>query len=380
LILVGGLIISCTPGKTKEKMNVVRVEFEGIRYDSLNLSIWLVDDDRDETIKGYSKDGYSWEFSYPDSLYDRQYYSRFTVLGTPDSVRHKVGFFNIVSQGDSLRALGFIPGRPESYIKAHYIETKTFSDQPMRKRGTDEWILGTSIIDEFEIFTDDQDLISTMKAMQGLYGMMYSETLTYEEMIRRDMDFIRQYPNNQYMICVLNMDMVRYKSKDDIAKVFNCFSKELQQSFYGRKINNYLMRVDTVFINQMLPTWDTHVLEAIVQDSSKYNLILFSASWCEPCARQIPILKKIHQDSGQNLVMTYVSVDEEKTAGNWQEKMRTNKIPWRSLMALDMKATYEKYAIFGVPSAILVHPKSMKMEKLNLWEEEDRQRLYELLK
>jgi thiol-disulfide isomerase/thioredoxin len=358
-------LLSHTTGNAQEKMNTIRIEFEGIRYDSLNLVIWLEDENRTESIKGHSKDGYYWEFSYADNLHDRQYYSIFRAFATPNSVKHDL-YFQMFLQGDTLKAGGFIQGRPISLIKARYVETKTFSR-------TDNY-------DIFEISTDDQDLISSMKAMHGRYGMLYDDKLSYEEIVQRQMEFIKQYPNSQFMICCLHMNMGMYKSKDDIAKVFNCFSKELQQSYFGQKINNYLMRVDTAFINQKFPTWDTDVQEAIVQDSSKYNLILFSASWCGPCIRQIPILKEIYQDLGQNLIMTYVSVDEEKTAENWRKKMREQEIPWRSLMALDMKATYEKYAIFGVPSAILVHPNNMKLEKLNLWEEKDRQRLYELLK
>ncbi|MCL2683288.1 MAG: hypothetical protein FWE63_07415, partial [Bacteroidales bacterium] len=83
------------------------------------------------------------------------------------------------------------------------------------------------------------------------------------------------------------------------------------------------------------------------------------------------------------LIMTYVSLDHERTVENWREKMHTHKIPWRSLMVLTEKkdkAIRDDYEIFGVPHAILVYPSSMKMEKLDLWKEEDRQRLYELVK
>jgi len=132
-----------------------------------------------------------------------------------------------------------------------------------------------------------------------------------------------------------------------------------------------------VFENRMLATWDTGLLEEIVQDSSRYNLILFSASWCPPCIRIVPLLKEIYRDIGDKLIMTYVSVDEERTAEAWRTKMRTNEIPWRSLMAWGRHA--EIYS-GPIPRAKLVHPNTMNWEFLDVRRERDRRRLYELVR
>jgi thiol-disulfide isomerase/thioredoxin len=382
LLLLGGTLLSCTIGKKQDEMNVIRIEFEGRQYDSLYLVLWLMDDNRRESIKGHSKNGYRWKFSYPDSLHDRIYISILQVPGVPDTVRHDIGFC-LVLQDDTLRATNFIFRRSTSLVKARYIETKIHFDVPMIRRGTDDLIQGTLISDYFEISTDDQELISSIKAIHGGYGFLWHEILTYEEIVQHQMEFIKQYPNSQFMICCLHMNKGGYKSKDDVAKVFNLFSEELQQSFFGRKIYRHITRADTVFKNQILPTWNTGVSEAIVQDSTKYNLIIFSASWCQPCIKAIPSLKEIYQDFEQNLIMTYVSVDEEKTAENWRKKMREQEIPWRSLMVLNKeksRAIREDYEFSGIPFFILVHPNSMKLEKLGYDVEDVKQRLYELIK
>ena len=185
------------------------------------------------------------------------------------------------------------------------------------------------------------------------------------------------------MIALLHMNMGGYKSKADIAEKFSYFSEKLQQSFYGQRIYRHITRTDTAFKNQMLPVWNRNRSEAIIQDSSKFNLIIFSASWCAPCVRMVPTFKEIHKDLRRNLIMTYVSIDGEQSAERWRTKMRTHQIPWRSLMVLTKekeKAIRDDYEVLGVPLAILVHPNTMKMERLNLWEEADKQRLYELVK
>jgi thiol-disulfide isomerase/thioredoxin len=338
-----------------------------------------LDDDQSESIKGFSACGYLWKFSYPDSLYDLIWNSYLFFPGTPDSVEHRVGF-NLVLQGDTMQVGSYYFGRHSSFVKARYLETNIAPNIPMTRRGTDEVILGTSISDSYDISTDDQVLVSFIKQLHGGYGFLGE--FTYEETMRRDMEFIRQNPNFRGMMISLANNMRGYESKADIAEMFNCFSEDVRQSYYGQKVSKHLEHVDTLFKNQILPTWDTGLQEAIIQDSSKFNLIVFSASWCGPCHRMIPFLKEIFNDLGRDLIMTYVSIDTEKYVENWQKVMRENKIPWRSLIISNTNRDWydEDYALYGVPYTILVHPLSMKKEMLDVRREEDRQRLYELLK
>jgi len=362
-----------------ESMNTIYLKIEGQQYDDLHLHLVLSGDQR-KSIKGYSADGKNWVFSYPDSLYDYIRHSMFYIPGVPDSVLHSIAF-NLALQGDTIGAGNYFFGRPASLVRARYVGTMINPNLPMMRRGTtDDFIFGTHISNRFEISTDDRNLVSSIKQLHYGHGF-YRPELTYEEMIQRDMDFVRQFPNCRSMISTLSSNMDLYRSKADIAKLFNLFSEELQQSFFGQRIYRHITR-EMTFINQKLPVWDTGLLEEIVQDSSKFNLILFSASWCGPCIRQIPILKEIYQNLGEKLIMTYVSLDHERTVENWREKMRTHQIPWRSLMVLTQekdRAISDDYAVFGIPTAILVHPHSMRKEVVNLWVEEHRHRLYELV-
>ena len=381
LFLLGGIVLSCAP--RQEQMNVVILELEGKRFDNLYLFILLDNRDR-ELISGHSEDGYRWEFQYPNRLYD--YILWFNILDTnvPDTVEHILTFY-LDLQGDTLRALGgHFFDRPSSFIRARYLGTATF-DIPMIRRGTeDDFVYGTSIHDRFEIISnvEDQQFIASAKIATRHYGF-WRWGLTAEEMLEKDMTFVQQYPNSRAMIGLIARGLDLYGSQENLAKIFNLFTPELQQSFYGQKIYRELMRDNVTFVNQKLPTWNTDELEWIVQDSSRYNLILFSASWCGPCTRQVPILKEIYSDLGQQIIMTYISLDDERTVDNWRTKMQEHQIPWRSLMVLtrEMDRTIrEYYAVRGIPAAILVHPNTMQKERLNLWEEADRQRLYDLVR
>ncbi|MDR0681042.1 MAG: hypothetical protein LBG15_04210, partial [Dysgonamonadaceae bacterium] len=54
--------------------------------------------------------------------------------------------------------------------------------------------------------------------------------------------------------------------------------REVYRYFFSK--NLYL---NSKFENSILPSWDTGNLEPIIQDTSKYNLVILSASWCGPC-------------------------------------------------------------------------------------------------
>ena len=379
LFLLGGFLLSFAQQQQDEIFTAI-VEFEGKRFDSLYL-VFTFDDE----IRGQSNDGYTWEFRYPASLHESTQLVRFRVPGSPDTVRNIV--FSLTLDGNTLAGGFFIFGAPESRVTARHIGAQTLPNMPEMCMETREMIRVTFVVDNFEISTDDQELITTIMAHhrgRGFTRHPFSHAgFTDEVLLQRNMEFIKEHPNSQWMMASLYQNLSSFNSNDDIAKVFNLFSQERQQSFFGQKVYRYISP-NVVFLNQKLNTWDTDVFEWIVQDSSRYNLILFSASWCPPCTRQIPILKEIYRDLGRDLIMTYVSLDVgQRTVDNWRTKMREHEIPWRSLMVLTRgkaRAVRSYHGIRGIPQAILVHPHTMQKERLNLWEEADRQRLYDLVR
>jgi len=111
------------------------------------------------------------------------------------------------------------------------------------------------------------------------------------------------------------------------------------------------------------------------------NLIVFSASWCEPCHELIPILKGIYADLKDRLDFTYISMDEKKTANSWRKLLQDKDIPWRSLMAEneidEVKLMYNPGG--NIPLALLVYP-DKTIDKIYLWDNVQREKLYSICK
>jgi thiol-disulfide isomerase/thioredoxin len=189
----------------------------------------------------------------------------------------------------------------------------------------------------------------------------------------------QKHPDSHYMIMIASVYTVLRANKMEANKIYNNFSKANRNTYWGKRMKKYLEAFH--FQNMELPTTSNlNKKEPIIVDSTKYNLIVFSASWCGPCREEIPVLKQIYYDLKEKLNIVYVSIDEIGTVAAWQNLTRTEAIPWRSLNAYkDAGEVEQRYQIvFGIPYNLLVAPDG-KAESIDVRKAEDRLQLYQLM-
>ena len=131
------------------------------------------------------------------------------------------------------------------------------------------------------------------------------------------------------------------------------------------------------FYNIPLPNSLTREYEKIILDSTIYTLLCISASWCAPCIRAIPTLRKVHEATQGRLNLVYISVDDHTTIDNWNALMERENIPWRSLWLTDRDIRND-WQIRGIPDYILVAPNG-NARKIRLRTERDIQELFSVL-
>jgi len=342
---------------------------EGMKYDQLCLKIGL-DNGKLFAIDGQSENKKDWTFSYPDSIYEKMRYKFLSIKG-PDTISHII-LFTALSKKDTLKKFGeFSFKRNNGLINLRYIKT-TITEKSWQSNNK------TSIRDIFFVKNPvDPQLMAVGTGMTTHFSMFDSDTLTYEQNFRKYLGFAKEFPYSEYAIAMLSQTLTRYQTKDDIRKIFSCFTKDVQNSYYGKKISAYIS--NNKFSNSVLPSWNSGLGEKIVNDSTKYTLVLFSASWCAPCHELIPILREIYKDQMNKLDMVYISIDQPETVEKWKKMMKEEQIPWRSLIAVDdIKKIRNKYFVEGVPYSILVYPGG-HMEKINLRHKEEVDNLYKQL-
>jgi len=206
------------------------------------------------------------------------------------------------------------------------------------------------------------------------------DTINYLSSIAEKDSIILKYSDSNFLMIKFN-EMIRdFKSVEDAKKIFDHFSERNQNSPSGQTSGGYIHLYTSAFKNISLTNASSGLLEPIIQDSSKYTLVIFSASWCVPCHRLIPDLKEINRDLRNNLNLVYISVDEyPKYIANWQKLMKENDIPWRSLLSTGrVKEVEDNYDAHSIPHILLVHP-DKSLEKIDVRVKSDKEKLYHLV-
>ncbi|MCX6220436.1 MAG: thioredoxin-like domain-containing protein [Bacteroidia bacterium] len=353
---------------SQEKNNILKIKIEGMKYNQLCLRIGL-DNGKLLAIDGQSENKQDWIFSYPDSVYEKMKY-KFLFVKDPDSIMHRLAF-KVMSNRDTLKFGEFSFKRNCSVINLQYMKT-TITAKSWQTQNK------TYISDLFSVKDPiDPQLMAVGKCLTYGYSMFAYDSLTDKQRFQKYINLVKEFPYSEYAISMLSGTLTRYQTKDDVRKIFSCFNEDVRNSYYGKKVSAYI--TDETFKNSVLRSWNSEVNESIIIDTTKYTLVLFSASWCAPCHELIPILKEIYKDQLGKLDMVYISIDESATVENWKEMMKEEHIPWRSLMAVDsIKEIRDKYFVEGVPYSILVYPDG-RMGKINVRHKEEVDKLYKLL-
>jgi thiol-disulfide isomerase/thioredoxin len=362
----------------QEKTDTIKIHFDGKDYKNLELII-VMDDGSRKHFEGQSENGKDWTFKYPDSIYNMHKFMRIGVPSNVDTVSEDIKFKTLINR-NSAGSYNFKQGI--SNVKAVYLKSGILNHKPFVSEVRDAVVYKTIHFDEFFVEPQsDQELLSSIEDILSGYSLFDNynpNQLSYEGQLESYINLTKKYPDSYSLVYKLATCLTFYSSKPDVEKVYNCFSDKIKKTYRGEKIEHFIK--NNTFINSVLPVWDSERSEPIIKDISKYNFIVFSASWCAPCHKLIPVLKEVYNDLRGKLDLVYVSLDEPKTVENWKILMKKDQIPWRSVLAIkDVKGITAKYTAQTIPLSLLVHPNGYT-EIIDIRKKEDNDKLYRLVR
>jgi len=180
-----------------------------------------------------------------------------------------------------------------------------------------------------------------------------------EAVIQKNISRIKFYPYSIYLL----EQLFRYKEKflnEDLKNQLSYFDSDIKKTPLFKSFTEYFATsasYDKGFPAIKFESGDGSY-QKVGNDSAAYYLVVYWASWCGPCRKEIPDIKGLYNKyKDKGLAITSISIDGEKR--NWQKALLEEKMPWQQLIAIDSSKTYIDlhYDMKAIPKAYLFNRK-----------------------
>ena len=142
--------------------------------------------------------------------------------------------------------------------------------------------------------------------------------------------------------------------------LYDSLSPEAQQSWYGKKMLDEMMPAgDTGQKAKQLTVKGDDGKELTLEDLAKGKKVLlidFWASWCGPCRKEIPNVKKLYElykDKGLEVVS--ISIDKNEAA--WRKAVEQEQLQWPNF--LDRMGAADAYKVRSIPAMFLLDAENL---------------------
>ena len=331
-------------------------------------------------IKGEHVGEFKWHFKIPDTIAAN---SEFMELILPEKDTAANGYRQVRftrAHGNTITSIANIGIQDENnYIEAKYKESKSIENENVAYilGLADSVISGTLILDDFELLLKNDSSDITVRSHDSYYTWFDKgdNNLSYEDNLQFYINLAEKYPDSRYLMTYLSHNLLKFETRADVKKIYERLSDKFKKSKWARRIEQY---ISNDFKDIKPINLDTKKAEGLVQDSSKYSLLIFSASWCGPCIEEMPLLNKLHQQLKERINFTTISMDYETKVKAFQDLLSKNEITWRTLYAYkELGRVTDLFSIHGIPLTILVYPNG-HMERMDVRDSENQKKLFSL--
>lgn len=143
---------------------------------------------------------------------------------------------------------------------------------------------------------------------------------------------VNRYPHSRLLLQEICEHITAYKDTALLYRIYNSFADSLKNTKDGMSVKQYIQEIRKNSIQQFFPFFDTKGKKYSFKDcigNKKYLVIVFWASWCAPCRREIPDLIDLYNRYKRDVAFINLSVDENKKA--WIKAVQKDKVSWLSL-------------------------------------------------
>lgn len=172
-------------------------------------------------------------------------------------------------------------------------------------------------------------------------------------------DIIKENPGSQILLKRIYDDRDFYKL-DTLKLLLSLFNNDVNSSAIGKKVNTYIKNKQLLSkdgINKNFVFYDANSKKYNFKDcinGKSYALIVFWASWCGPCVKEIPWITELYHKFKDQVAFVSVSIDSEKA--KWIKALADYPMEWLNLAGFPESKTkvVDVFNMSSVPCYLVV--------------------------
>ncbi len=237
-------------------------------------------------------------------------------------------------------------GNPIAYCESNIIEYNKLKGY---KEFQDFTLLEQKVLDS--IYTARPNSTANRDSLRELENRI---NINY---FNKKLKFVETHNNLYFSFLLFKEDIIPnlfFCNADTMIKVYNGFAENIKNSFEGREVLKYLEGRVLIKKSQHAPVFITKDIHgrkvSLTNFRGDYVLISFWASWCGPCIKELPVLKKIQKDYYDRLRIISVSYDQDSSA--FAKALKKYDMNWINIFGDD--DLINKYGRTPIPALYLL--------------------------